>query len=299
MTPIRVTIGREVLWGRFSHGWDEVRVGAYTLRLATDPTNREILFGAAGRNVEWIDGQEYTVSAVGEEALFVSGVAERWLRGAPDDDIDIDGDRGQAVLGALIDGWCAAIVHALAAAPATRPELEASLDPPSAVIRERLRRMWVTGLLAAPDGSETDEDAVYAPTDWLRRGIAPLLAAAQHELRNKPEDAAPPTPLDVEAAFRLALPLLRLREGTSGSCALAVFLDYRTGTEPCGVTARFEDGRAVAIDPDLDPEADARITGSIVDWLDTVVTKTKRVRAEGDRVLAGLIRQGLHRSLFG
>jgi hypothetical protein len=280
-----------------------VRAGAFSLRMATEPIKRQILLAMAGRDMRWTDGELYTMSPSGVEAIFVGGAAERWLGRAPGGGLELDGDRGQAALGALIDGWSAAIVHALAAAPATRAELEAQLELPKKVLRNRLDRMRATGLLANPPGEdEDDDDAPYAPTDWLRAGLAPLLAAVRLELRAPPEEeeTAPPTPLDVEAAFGLALPLLRLPEDASGSCALAVGLDPEIAAEPAGVTARVEKGRVARIEPGLDEQADARADGPALDWLDTIIEEdTKRVRTGGDRLLAGLLLVELHKTLFG
>jgi DNA-binding HxlR family transcriptional regulator len=290
-----------VLGGRLSGDSSDVRAGAHSLRLATEPVKRKILLGMVNRDLRWTDGQVYTMSPGGREAVFVGGVAERWLEGAPGGSLEIDGDRAQAALTALIKGWSAAIVHELAAAPASLSELDARLDDlPRAVLKDLLARMRAAGLLATPPGAEDDGDAPYAPTDWLRAGLAPLLAAARLELREPVEGAVPPTPFDVEAAFRLALPLLRLPEDASGSCALAVELDPAAAEQPCGLTARVKKGQVVGVEPGLDSKAGARAEGAAVDWLDTVIEPgPKRVRTSGDRLLAGLILVELHGALFG
>jgi DNA-binding HxlR family transcriptional regulator len=278
-----------------------VRAGAFSLRMATNPVNRKILLEMVNRDVRAPDGRLVTMAPSGREAIFVGGVAERWLEGALGGGLAIDGDRAQATLAALIDGWSATIVHALAAAPATRAELEARLDGlPKRVLKGLLARMRATGLLATPPGVEDDEEAPYVPTDWLRTGLAPLLAAARLELREPVEgETAPPTPLDVEAAFRLALPLLRLPEDASGSCVLAVELDPAVAEQPAGLTARVRKGRVTRVEPGLAKKADARAEGAAADWLDTVIEPgPKRVRTSGDRLLAGLILVELHRALF-
>jgi hypothetical protein len=289
-----------VVRGRLSGGSSDLRAGAFSLRMATNPINRKILLEMVNRDVMRADGRLVTMAPSGREAVFVGGVAERWLEGAWGGGLDIDGDRAQATLAALVDGWSATIVHALAAAPATRGELEARIDGlPRRVLKNRLARMRATGLLATPPGAD-DEDAPYAPTDWLRAGLAPLLAAARLELRQPLEETVPPEPLDVEAAFRLALPLLRLPEDASGSCALAVELDPEVAEKPCGVTARVKKGRVAGVEPGLDEKADARAVGAAMDWLDTVIEPgPKRVRTSGDRLLAGLILVELHKALFG
>jgi hypothetical protein len=290
-----------VLQGRLSGGSNEVRTGAFSLRMATEPVKRKILLEMANRDLRWTDGRLFTMSPSGREAIFVGGVAERWLERAPGGGLEIDSDRAQAALAALIDGWSATVVHALAAAPASRVELEAQLELPRKVLRNRLDRMRATGLLANPPGEDQDDDdAPYAPTDWLRAGLAPLLAAVRLELRAPLEETAPPTPLDVEAALRLALPLLRLPAEASGSCALAVELPPEDAEDPAGVTARVEKGRVVAVEPGLDERAGARADGPALDWLDTIIEEdAKRVRTGGDRLLAGLLLVELHKKLFG
>ncbi len=277
-----------------------MRAGAFSLRMATNPINHKILLKMATRDVRWTDGSLVTMAPSGREAVFIGGVAERWLKRAPGGGLAIDGDRAQAALGALIDGWSSTIVHALAAAPASRAELEARIEGlPRRVLKDQLTRMRATGLLATPPGAE-DEDAPYAPTDWLRAGLAPLLAAARLELREPLEETVPPAPLDVEAAFRLALPLLRLPEDASGSCALAVELDPAVAEEPAGLTANVKKGCVVRVEPSLEEKPDARAVGPAAAWLDTVIEPgPKRVRTSGDRLLAGLILVELHKALFG
>jgi hypothetical protein len=276
-----------------------VRAGAHSLRMATEPVKRKILLEMAGRDVKWTDGRQYTMAPSGREAVFVGGVAERWLESAPGGGLEIDDDRAQAALAALIDGWSATIVHVLATAPATRGELETTIGGlRRRVLKDRLARMRAAGLLATPPGD--NKDAPYAPTDWLRAGLAPLLAAARLELRQPLEEMVPPKPLDVEAAFQLALPLLRLPADASGSCALAVELDPEISGSPAGVTAQVEEGRVVRIETRLDEGADARAEAPAADWLDTVIEPgRKRVRTSGDRLLAGLILVELHKALFG
>ncbi len=276
-----------------------MRAGAFSLRMATNPINRKILLEMAARDTRSTDGRGVEITPSGREAVFIGGVAERWLERAPGGGLEIDGDRAQATLGALIDGWSATIVHALAAAPASRAELEARLEGlPRRALKDRLARMRATGLLATRPGD--DEDAPYAPTAWLRAGLGPLLAAARLELRRPLEETVPPAPLDVEAAFALALPLLRLPANASGSCALAVELGAEVAEGPAGVTAQVEKGRVVRVEPGLEEKADAQAAGTAADWLDTVIEPgAKRVRTSGDRLLAGLILNGLHRALFG
>lgn len=120
------------------------------------------------------------------------------------------------------------------------------------------------------------------------------------ELRHPPGDAAPIAVLDVEASFQLTLPLLELPGRLSGSCSMAVELDEGVSDVPVGVTARIENGLVVSCEQGLDEGADAWVTGSAGEWLDTLIErKAMRVRSGGQRPLARRLLQELHKALFG
>lgn len=280
-------------------GPSTVRTGTFDLRMATHPIKRKILLEMSVRSMQWTEDTAVQITPGGRGALSIGSVAERWLEEAPGGPLALESDEGQAALRALLDGWTAAIVHTLAAAPATPPDLEATIGGLSGEdLKDRLARMQATGLLEAHPGD--GEGAVYAPTDWLRAGLAPLLAAARLELREPQDEAEPPTPLDIEAAFQLALPLLRLPTDVGGSCALAVELDGDADDGPAGVTAQVEEGRVVRCEARLDEAADARAVASAGEWFDTVIEPdAKRVRTSGERLLANLLLNGLHKALFG
>jgi hypothetical protein len=148
---------------------------------------------------------------------------------------------------------------------------------------------------ACPDEGE---GAVYAVTDWLRAGIAPLAVAARLERRDPKEGMAPLESLDVEAGFLLTLPLLELPRELSGTCRLGVNLEDGEGL--AGVTVRIEEGRIASCAMGLDGEADAWAVAFAGDWLDTVIEPdAKRVRTGGDRWLARALLDALHGTLFG
>lgn len=62
-------------------------------------------------------GRQAQITPIGREMLFVSVVAERWLQAAPGGPIPFESDQGEEAVGALIDGWSSALVHALAERP--------------------------------------------------------------------------------------------------------------------------------------------------------------------------------------
>jgi hypothetical protein len=191
------------------------------------------------------------------------------------------------------------VVHALAREPLTFPELH---DMTEGLSRRALKRhLWAmqgSGQVEAlPVG---DGATIYAATDWLRAGIAPLIASARLERRAPKEDMAPIDALDVEAGFRLSLPLIELPKELSGVCRLGLNLDETETSSLTGVTAHIEQGRVVSCAAGLTEKADAWTAASASNWLDTVIEPdAKRVRSGGDRWLARALLDGLHRTLFG
>ncbi len=231
----------------------------------------------------------------GRELLFVVSVLQAWLDSGPAGPAELGEEAGPAIWG-LLCGWSSTVTHALAAEPLTVGETAEriqTLDP--AVVELVIETMMDVELLSAlPAGEETR----YAVSDWLRAGIAPLAAAARMELRHPPHDTAPIAVADVEAAFRLALPLLRLPTHASGSSALAIQLAEEVADGPVGVTAQVEKGRVVAVSPGLDEQAGSRATAPATDWLDAVIEGAKVIELGGDRPLARLLVNGLHKTLF-
>ena len=234
----------------------------------------------------------------GREMNFVGIVLERWLASCPAGPVELGPEAGP-VLAPLLTGWCSMVTHSLAAGPLTAAETQEAiqvldLDTVEAHI-ESMEEAGQLEALAGPEGVPR-----YAVTEWLRAGIAPLAAAARVELRHPPGDTAPIAALDVEAAFRLTLPLLRLPAEFSGTCSMAVELDEDVSGSPAGVTARVEDGRVVSCEPGLDEEVNAWATGTAGEWLDTVIEpNAKSVRSSGERALARRLLYELHMVLFG
>jgi hypothetical protein len=242
-------------------------------------------------------GPEPHAAEADREFLYVAGTIADWLRRRPGGGLDLDEEAMPPLL-ALVGGWASATLHALAAEPFTAAEAQRRMGTlPLDTVRARIEAMHDSGLLEAlPRGSEP----CYAVTDWARRGIAPLAAAARMEMRFPPGDTAPIAVADVKAGFRLALPLLRLPVDASGSCALAMALEPEVSKDPAGVTARVEEGRVVAVEPGLAADAGARAEASAEDWLNTVMEPgTGHVELSGDGRLAVRLLDGLHETLFG
>lgn len=283
--------------GRINAIEGELRAGAQVLALAADPINREILLAMTNRVLE-MDGRQYTIGNEGREALFVAAVIERWLGQAPDGPIEYGSALAKRTVAVLGEGWSAAVVHALAREPMTSAELDEAVD---GLERRQLQRHLVAmrgvGLLEAlGEGGET----LYAMTDWLRRGIAPLIASARLERGKDVEGATPVDGFDVEAGFRMALGLVEAPEELSGVCRLRLNLDKDREDRLSGVTAVLERGQVVACEAEFERKADAWAHGSLNAWLDTVIDlDAKAIGTGGDAWLTGALVRAIHAALFG
>jgi hypothetical protein len=281
-----------------------MRAGAHILLLAADPINRDILRKVLERPVELAPGEVYRVSPGGREVLYVAFVVEQWLQSAPHGSLVFDGGEAETAVTALAEGWSASVVHMLAREPLAFAELEeaSKLGAAEPLTREELEQLVATmeacrQIVALPGG---EGGPMYALTDWLRSGIAPLIASARLERREPMEGMQPIDELDVEAGFRMALELVELPPQLSGTCRLGFNLDDEESQPMTGVTAEIDQGRAVACRPGLDREANAWAAASAADWLDTVIEPdTKRVRTGGDAWLTKALVEAFHQTLFG
>lgn len=275
-----------------------MRAGTCVLPMAANAIKREILRSVLEQPGTLFEGDAYRVSEGGKEMLFVSFVAERWLQNAPGGPLPLEGDDEDGAVATLVEGWKLMVVHALAREPLSLRELRGVIR---GVHRGDLKRCLeaMRGLGQVEARSGGSDDARYAVTDWLRAAIAPLAAAARLERREPKDWMAPIDEADVETAFLLTLPLLELPDELSGSCRLEVEL---SDSEPqlAGVTAHVESGRVVACALQLDDHTDAWASASAGGWLDTVIEPdAERVTTGGDRLLAGVLLDNLHETLFG
>lgn len=241
---------------------------------------------------------EYELDTPGVELLFVLEVLERWLEQAPDGPLEFGARGAKAATKALVEGWSSTMLRALAARPLSLTELDgviSGLNYPS--LERRLAAMRLAGQVIACHGESNGTP--YSVTKWLRRGIAPLAAAARWERRHVPDDSAAIARVDAEAAFLLTLPLLRLPPELSGSCRMGV--EMRTGDERrlVGATAQVEQGRIAHCTARLQGDSDAWATGSAMSWLHAVTgSGTEGLQLGGDQRLARTLIEGLHKVLF-
>jgi DNA-binding HxlR family transcriptional regulator len=243
------------------------------------------------------------LTSEGEAAVFVGRVLERWLASAPGEPLTLGEQGASAALATLLLGWSSTVVHAMAAGPLSVAELSGMVETlPREVLDEYVRALEANGL--AESSADAEGEVRYAATDWLREAIAPLAAAARMEHRYPASDTAPVDALDVEAALLLTLPTLELpahlSDRLSGSCRLSVEVENDGGVRLAGATVHVEAGRVSSCVPRLDEEAGAWAIASAGDWLETVIEPdAKRVRTGGDRLLARVLLDSLHRRLFG
>ena len=238
----------------------------------------------------------YRTSAKGVQFLYVASLLQRWLRNCPEGPLEIGPDSGEP-MASLVCCWSATLIHALAREPLTLPEIDRAVAPieDRDVVEEHVEAMRRVGHVEVlTSGGETR----YALTDWLREGIAPLAAAARMEVHYPEEGIAPPDILDVETAFQLVLPLLRLPPDLRGTCTLSVQLPAE---QPLmvGATAHLDSGRVVSSSTLLDEDPGTWATGSPRDWLDTLVEPSAgRIEVGGEIRIANALIASLHEQLF-
>jgi DNA-binding HxlR family transcriptional regulator len=241
---------------------------------------------------------EYELTAAGHELLFVLATLESWLGTAPKGPLALGSNPAKAAVKALAEGWSTTMLRALATGPLSLTKLDRIISDLSyPAIERRLAAMRLAHQIVACPGN--GRGTPYAVTDWLRLGVGPLAAAARWERRHTPEEAAPIGRVDVEAAFLLALPLLQLPAGSSGTCRVAVDIPNGMNRRLVGVMAKLEGGRVASCSTQLEGHPEAWLLGSPADWMTAVIEHdVDRLELGGDGQLGRLLVEGLHRALF-
>lgn len=238
------------------------------------------------------------LTPVGTELLFVAENLERWLARAPAGALELESEAGKAAIKAFISGWSSTMLRALAARPFSLTELDNLITAFTyPALERRLSAMHLAGHVVAlqSDGKGTP----YAVTDWLREGVAPLLAAVRCERRHLPTETPPLTRIDVEALLLLALPLVELRKSASGTCQLAVENGDDSRWRAAGAKATVERGQVANCSSKLEAKPPTAARGSAVGWFDAIVMgDADQLQIEGDRALGLGLVSGLHKALF-
>jgi len=242
---------------------------------------------------------DFELAPAGKELLGVAGILDYWLASAPDGPLPPGSTAAKSSIKALIEGWSTSIVRALAARPFSLTELDSlitSISYPS--LERRLGAMRLAGQIepCRTNGRGTP----YVATEWLRRAIAPLAAAARWEGRHVPEETAPINRHDIEAAFLLAVPMLSPPPNLTGTCRLAVEVQSSGEHRLAGVLVDIEQGRVRSCASRLKGDAGAWVVGPAHAWLTGVIERdANQLEIGGDCALAETLLDGLHGALFG
>lgn len=242
---------------------------------------------------------EYEFERPGVELLFVLASLESWLSAAPDGPLELGSEAARSAIKALVEAWSSTMLRALAARSLSLTELDriiSGLSYPS--LERRLSAMRMAGQLEVVPGD--GKGTPYEATDWLRRGIAPILAATRWERRHLPENTAGITRIDVEAAFLLTMPLLRLPAAVAGNCRLALQLPNGSPEQLAGVMATVDGGRVASCTTRLQDSSSAWANGAAGAWLRAVIEADREhLEIGGDSRLARALLEGLFETLFG
>lgn len=260
----------------------------------------EELYAAAEVELDAEDEPMYRTSLKGNDIVSVVFALRNWLskrRGGPGTaELGADPEAGSAIV-SLLCGWSATVTHNLAARPLTLAELDRKVQTVDrGVIGETLAEMERTGIVESLPGAG---EARWTLTNWGREAVAPLVAAARYERLHPSDFHLPPDVLDIEAAFQMALPLLRLPPDLRGSCRLGVWIP---GGAPlmAGATVEAGEGRILSSTPLLDESPENWITGLPLDWCETALDPTVgKLKRGGDEELADALLEALHERLFG
>jgi DNA-binding HxlR family transcriptional regulator len=241
---------------------------------------------------------DYAITDAGRGLLEVGEVLEDWLRQSPEKVRELGSTEARNAIKPLVEGWSTNVVRALAGRSLSLTELDRLIPRVSyPSLERRLTAMRLVGLV---DGHRVDGGSTpYSATEWLRRSVAPFVAAAAWERRYLPESASPIGRLDIEAAFLLATPLLELPKSTTGKCRLAV--EVQRGSSPvfAGVLVCIEEGRVTSCSPSLDGEAGGWASGSPRAWLRQLhFGSENELEIGGDTGLTEMILQALRRTAW-
>jgi len=240
----------------------------------------------------------YALTGAGRDLLAVGQVVTDWLAAAPDGPLHLGAPGAKSVIKALTDGWSTNVIRALAARPLALTELASIISGVSyPSLERRLVAMRLAGQLEVTPGNGRGRP--YVVTDWLRHAVAPLAAAAQWERLWAVTGVEPVARLDAEAAFLLAIPLVKIPPDVSGACRLTV--EISSGKEPrlAGVVVTVEEGRGTSCIARLKDQADAWASGSAPAWLCAVIDHDPhQLEIGGEHSLAASLVEGLHRALI-
>jgi DNA-binding HxlR family transcriptional regulator len=247
---------------------------------------------------------ENELTDAGREMLFAADAVEAWLARAPGGPIPLESEAAKGAIKALSGGWDSTLMRSLANRPFTLTELDTLIpDVSYPSLERRIARMRATGLIEPVEAG--GRGTPYVVTEWLRRSIAPLVAAGRCERRYLSERSGPISNVEVEAAFILALRLVSLSKAANGICMLAVHSEaaetHINGRNLAGVIVEVSRGEVVSCAPQVKEEPPTWALGSAEEWLDVVIDgdlETLRFGGARPQLALDLV-SGLHFALFG
>lgn len=241
---------------------------------------------------------ENELTPMGEQLLAVAQALEGWLKEAPKGAIPLESSAAKGIVKAFVDGWSSMIVRSLATRPMSLTELDREIIELSyPALERRLSSMRMAGLVKAQPGN--GGGTPYGLTEWARRGVRPLAAAARCERVYLGRRAAPLTEADIEGAFLLATPLVGLPDRSSGTCQLEV--EAAPGLrEQSGVKVEVEKGKVVACDCGLAEGPPSYAVGTTTKWF-TAMTEgaLDELRFGGGKQFAESFVFAMHLTLKG
>lgn len=242
---------------------------------------------------------ECVLTDAGEDLLVVLAAVESWLQRMPGEPAALSDDVGKAAMKALVGGWSSTVVHTLAAGPLSLSELASGIRTVSyPSVERRLAAMRLAGQVVACTGD--GRGTPYEVTEWLQRGVTPMAAAVRWEYCHLPDSTTSMTRIDTEAAFQLALPLLRMSSKVNGSCLMGVEIDSEEG-RLAGAIAQVSAGRVDSCSVSLTEAADASAIGSSPAWGRALIGDEDgddRLNFSGRRRLAEALIASLGEQLF-
>jgi DNA-binding HxlR family transcriptional regulator len=241
----------------------------------------------------------YQLAGPGQDLLKVREAVQAWLDAAPGGGPAPGTDDAAVTIRALVDAWAVNLVRAVASRPFSAAEFAKLISADDAAELQRfLEAMTQLGLL---EPAEAAAPTRYVPTPWLRRSVAPLAAGAAWERRHLAAATTPIDRHDVETAFLLSVPLVKLRPERSGRCKLVVELRDSAGeSKPVGVLVDLRAGEVVACATRLGGASQSWALGSPQAWLTAVIEgDVSGLKLAGDEDLATDLAWSLHAMLFG
>jgi DNA-binding HxlR family transcriptional regulator len=246
------------------------------------------------------------LTPAGREVLFAAAVIERWLAKSPDGPKPLDSDWAKGAVKTLAAGWNTKMVRSLAYEPASLTELAQRIPEVSyPSLERRFTRMRNTHQIEPAPAP--GRGSPFGVTLWLRQAIAPLCASTRCERLYLRDESAPITPVEIESAFLLAMPMAPLPETAHGTCILSVLPEAdeegrrREELSPAGVTIEVEAGTIVRCVPEIEAKTPVWALGTPMDWLNALIDGHFEGLRFGDArpQLAADLVNGMHLALFG